>query len=162
MHAQQTSSTLPTSGILGVMCLSCPRSLGRCRWSVRLRCFVWPILWSLARYLRSHVWFNGARPRTEALVQHYQQFAAKVRWKWHFRGEPRCLHIHLKHSRTTPPYPHVTSLEPDGRLGLLWRDCSRRHARPRTTPGYNSFGLMSCRSPSMDGSVSKPDVGCLF
>ena len=49
----------------------------------------WPVIWSLARYHRSHVWYTGTRPRMEALVHDFQQFAAKVRWKWHFREEPR-------------------------------------------------------------------------
>ena len=49
----------------------------------------WPVTWYLARYRRSHVWYTGTRPRIEALVHDFQQFAAKVRWKWHFREEPR-------------------------------------------------------------------------
>ena len=49
----------------------------------------WPVIWSLARYHRSHVWYTGTRPRMEALVHDFQQFAAKVRWKWHFREEPK-------------------------------------------------------------------------
>ena len=59
----------------------------------------WPVIWSLARYHRSHVWYTGTRPRMEALVHDFQQFAAKVRWKWHFREEPRGFYIHLKNSR---------------------------------------------------------------
>ena len=47
----------------------------------------WPVIWSLARYHRSHVWYTGTRPRMEALVHDFQQFAARVRWKWHFREE---------------------------------------------------------------------------
>ena len=55
----------------------------------------------------------------EALVQDFQQFAAKVRWKWHFRAEPRGFYIHLKNSRYTPPCPHATPPELEGWLSLL-------------------------------------------
>ena len=41
----------------------------------------WPVFWCLARYHKSHVWNTGSRLRMEALVQDFQQFAAKVRWK---------------------------------------------------------------------------------
>ena len=44
----------------------------------------WPVIWCLAGYHKSHVWNTGSRPRMEALVQDFQQFAAKVRWKWPF------------------------------------------------------------------------------
>ena len=54
----------------------------------------------------------------EALVQNFQQFAAMVRWKWHFRGDPQGFYIRLKHARNTPPCPHVTSPELEG-LSLL-------------------------------------------
>ena len=56
----------------------------------------WPVIRSLARYHRSHVWYSGTRPRMEVLVRDFQQFAAKFRWKWHFRKETRgFLPIHL-------------------------------------------------------------------
>ena len=74
----------------------------------------WLVIWSLARYQRSHVWYTGTRPRMEALVHDFQQFAAKVRWKWHFREEPREFYIHLKNSRYIPPYPLVTPPELEG------------------------------------------------
>ena len=32
----------------------------------------WPVIWSLARYHRSHVWYTGTRPRMEALVHDFQ------------------------------------------------------------------------------------------
>ena len=79
----------------------------------------WPVIWSLARYHRSHVWYTGTRPRMEALVHDFQQFAAKVRWKWHFREEPKGFYIHLKNSRYIPPYPLVTPPELEGWLSLL-------------------------------------------
>ena len=77
------------------------------------------LIWSLSRYHKSHVWNIGTRPRMEALVQDVQQFAAKVRWKWHFRAEPRGFYIHLKNSRYTPPCPHATPPELEGWLSLL-------------------------------------------
>ena len=55
----------------------------------------------------------------EALVHDFQQFAAKVRWKWHFREEPRGFYIHLKNSRYIPPCPLVTPPELEGWLSLL-------------------------------------------
>ena len=79
----------------------------------------WPVIWSLARYHRSHVWYSGTRPRMEALVHDFQQFAAKVRWKWHFREEPRGFYIHFKNSRYIPPYPLVTPPELEGWLSLF-------------------------------------------
>ena len=79
----------------------------------------WPVIWSLARYHRCHVWYTGTRPRMEALVHDFQQFAAKVRWKWHFREEHRGFYIHLKNSRYIPPYPLVTPPELEGWLSLL-------------------------------------------
>ena len=74
----------------------------------------WPVIWSLARYHRSHVWYSGTRPRND-----FQQFAAKVRWKWHFREEPRVFYIHLKNSRCIPPYPLVTPPELERWLSLI-------------------------------------------
>ena len=75
----------------------------------------WPVIWSLSRYHRN----TGTRPRMEDLVQDFQQFAAKVRWKWHFRAEPRGFYIHLKNSRYTPLCPHATPPELEGWLSLL-------------------------------------------
>ena len=60
-----------------------------------------------------------SRPRMEARVQDFQQFAAKVRWKWHFRGETKAFYINLKNSRHTPPYPRATPPELEGLLSLL-------------------------------------------
>ena len=76
----------------------------------------WPVIWSLARCHRSHVWYSGTRPRMEALVHNFQKFAAKVRWKWHFREEPRGFRIHLRIPGT---YPLVAPPELEGWLSLL-------------------------------------------
>ena len=78
----------------------------------------WPVICSLAKYHRSHVWYSGTRPRMEALVHDFQQFASKVRWKWHFREEPRGFYIHLKNSRYIPHHPLVTPPELEKWLSL--------------------------------------------
>ena len=49
----------------------------------------WPVIWCLVWYHKSHVWNTGSRPRMEAVVQDFPQFAAKAWWKWHLGGETK-------------------------------------------------------------------------
>ena len=143
-------------------CLCCLPILGPCRRLVLSEVVPWPVIWSLARYHMSQVWYTGTRPRMEALVRDFQHFAAKVRWKWHFREEPRGFYIHLKNSRCTLPYPLVTPPELEGWLSVLRERMLMTARATLHNPGYNRVDPMFYHSPCMVGSVSRPAVGWPF
>ena len=49
----------------------------------------WPVIWSLARYHRSHVWYTGTRPRMEALVHDFSTVRSQGSVEMAFqRGTP--------------------------------------------------------------------------
>ena len=119
MRVQLTSSTLSILRISESRCLCCLPNLGLCRRLVRLRLFLgrsfgpWPGIIGLMCGTLEHV--RGWK----LLCMIFQQFAAKVRWKLHFREEPRGFYIQLKNSRYIPPFQLVTPLELERWLSLL-------------------------------------------
>ena len=141
MHVQLTSSTLCILRILDGKCLCCLPSLVRLSEVGVSGVVPWPVIWCLARYHKSHVQNTGSRPRMEALVQDFQQFAAKVRWKWHFRGETKAFYINVKNSRHTPPYPRATPPELEGWLSLLrdsnFQGSTRDHTQTQASTESN-------------------------
>ena len=89
MHVQLTSSTLSILRISESKCLCCLPKLGLCSEVGASEVVPSPVIWSLSSIMGLTCGTLERDRGWKLFVHNFQQFAAKVRWKWHFREEPR-------------------------------------------------------------------------
>lgn len=48
----------------------------------------WPIIWTLTRYHKKHIFYSTARPKLKDLAEDLRLAETKMKWRWFFRNEP--------------------------------------------------------------------------